>query len=90
MKFSTASVILAFISGLALVAGEQKPLSTPSHTHAGRKCGSEISAARKAAHELKFSRKIKQASAKAVSHPEISVNFHVIAANQTRAGGWIP
>ncbi|KAF9483536.1 zincin [Pholiota conissans] len=63
--------------------------SVSSHSHGGRKCGTHISAARKAAHEAKFARVAKQKSAKAKKNPVIDVHFHVVAANKTRAGGWI-
>ena len=54
-----------------------------------RRCGSRISAAKKASMERKFSAQRKLPSKDALVSPVIDVNFNIIAANNTVAGGWI-
>jgi hypothetical protein len=54
-----------------------------------RRCGSHISAAKKASMEREFSGQRKLPSKDALVYPVIDVNFNIIAANNTVARGWI-
>ena len=60
------------------------------HVILNRRCGSRISAAKKASMERKFSAQRKLPSKDALVSPVIDVNFNIIAINNTVAGGWIP
>ncbi|KIM41043.1 hypothetical protein M413DRAFT_445790 [Hebeloma cylindrosporum] len=83
-------LVLLLQLGISLVAAAP-PLSTISHkSHVARKCGSHISAARKASMERKFSAQRKLPSKNPLVSPVIDVNFNIIAANHTVAGGWLP
>jgi len=64
-------------------------LTNVYHKYIYRRCGSHISAAKKASMERKFSAQRKLPSKNALVAPVIDVNFNIIAANRTVAGGWI-
>jgi len=79
--------------GISLVSAAPQGGNTHTHRagHGGRSCGTHISSHRKAAVERKFAvqRKTRSKTAKTAA-PVINVYFHVVAANRTLAGGWVP
>ncbi|KDR68828.1 hypothetical protein GALMADRAFT_1032396 [Galerina marginata CBS 339.88] len=92
MKFFT-TLVLTLGLGISLVSAAPGVGNTHIHraVHGGRSCGTHISSHRKAAVERKFAvqRKARTKTAKLATQV-INVYFHVVVANATLAGGWVP